>query len=258
MRPSDPAIGSVRYVSGQKYRYDGDRLRADARSSTLLPGSVLVTERVAAYYSQTLPAVVQGTLADLGCGTAPLRPLYARLTDKHLTLDWPASVHDIQIDAFADLGRGVPLRSGSIDTVLVSDVLEHLPHPGDFLEECHRILRDGGKVVGNVPFLYGLHEEPHDYFRYTEHGLRRMFADAGFADTSISVVGGGLDILVDTVAKVLSRMPLVGGPVARVAQVVWVAVSSPPLVRRALGELERRLPIGYGFVATTTGRRRCP
>lgn len=226
-------------------------MRANARSAALLPGSLLITERVASFYSSTLPALAGRRLADLGCGTAPLRPFYERFVERSWALDWPSSVHSVQINAFADLAGGVPLRTGAVDTILISDVLEHLVDPADLLSECHRLLEPGGRLIGNVPFMYGLHEEPHDHYRYTEHGLRHLLLAAGFTDVRVRPIGGGIDVVVDILAKLTSQVPFVGPRFARALQRSWLAVTSLAPLRTKLREVERRLPLAYGF----TGRR---
>lgn len=243
---------SVGAVVDQKYRATRTGLRATSTGSALLPSSVLAAERVAAFYGRALPQHARGSLADLGCGTSPLRSYYEPLVDHAWSLDWPGSMHDVQLDAFADLTGGVPFRSESLDTVIASDVLEHLREPADFLVECHRLLRPGGVLLGNVPFLYWLHEEPHDYYRYTEHGLRYLLAGAGFSTVEVHVLGGGVDVLVDISGKILARLSPIGRPLARMLQSAWVSLTSVGAVRRRLSGIERKLPLSYGFVAIRT------
>jgi 2-polyprenyl-3-methyl-5-hydroxy-6-metoxy-1,4-benzoquinol methylase len=60
------------------------------------------------------------------------------------------------------------------DVVVMSEVLEHLHDPQAALANVRRSLRDEGKLVLTVPFLFPIHDEPYDYFRYTEHGLRML------------------------------------------------------------------------------------
>src|SRR5206468_3217360 len=91
--------------------------------------------------------------------------------------DWPNSPHGVtHADVIADLGRPLPFPSSCFDGVLLSSVLEHLADPVATLGEASRVLRPGGVLVLELPFLYWLHEEPHDFGRYTEFALRR-FAD---------------------------------------------------------------------------------
>jgi SAM-dependent methyltransferase len=81
-------------------------------------------------------------------------------------------------DVFADSLR-LPFAEGAFDTAIATQVLEHLGRPVDFLQEIARVLRPGGVLILSAPMTWPLHEEPHDYFRYTIHGLRRLARDAG-------------------------------------------------------------------------------
>jgi SAM-dependent methyltransferase len=83
------------------------------------------------------------------------------------------------IDTYCDLNETLPFESGSFDSVLLSDVLEHIRKPEKLITEIYRILKKDGVLIMNVPYYYCLHEEPFDYFRYTEFALKSMTSDAG-------------------------------------------------------------------------------
>jgi SAM-dependent methyltransferase len=109
------------------------------------------------------------------------------------------------VDVFSDLNQGLALESGIFDTVLLTDVLEHIYSPGRLLSEIHRVLKKGGRAVIAVPFIYRIHEEPHDYFRYTEYALKRMCEEAGLRIIKLEPYGRYLDVLFDTLNKVFLR-----------------------------------------------------
>lgn len=69
------------------------------------------------------------------------------------------------------------------DLILCISVLEHLVDPRAAVEPLRRALRPGGVAVVGVPVAYPLHDEPADYWRFTEHGLRLIFEP--FADLTI-------------------------------------------------------------------------
>ena len=105
----------------------------------------------------------------------------------------------------------------------------------------------------NVPFYYWLHEEPHDYYRYTEFALRRFMVDAGLEVVLLESTGGTPEILGDIVAKHLVRVALVGRILATVLQsaISWfVNTRAGRRVSKATG---RRFPLGYFLVATKRG-----
>lgn len=65
----------------------------------------------------------------------------------------------------------------TIDVVLCLEVLEHVARPEAAAAAIRRVLKPGGLLIGSTPFLLGIHDAPHDYYRYTAHGLRRLFRD---------------------------------------------------------------------------------
>ena len=88
---------------------------------------------------------------------------------------------------YGDVQR-IPLRGASVDCVICTEVLEHLPHPERCVDEIHRLLRDGGLAFVSVPFLYPVHADPFDYQRFTEDGIRNLFRN--FETIEIYRMGG--------------------------------------------------------------------
>lgn len=87
----------------------------------------------------------------------------------------------------------IPLRGQSVDCILCTEVLEHLPRPERCVDEMHRLLRDGGLVLASAPFLYPVHADPFDYQRFTEDGLRNLFKE--FKTVEVHRMGGYLGTL---------------------------------------------------------------
>lgn len=207
------------------------RLRVPADPGALGAGSTLVATLVARWYQAACAAHARGLLVDLGCGAMPYRPLYAPHVSEVIGADWPASLHrQPHADLWCDLDAGLPLRDAAADTVLLADVLEHLFRPQALLAEVARVLRPGGVLLLNVPFMYGLHEAPNDYFRYTPYALDRMARSAGLVPVTLDAVGGSPCVLADVTGKLVAGVPLVGAALARAVQRAVLAVS-PPLPR---------------------------
>lgn len=134
--------------------------------------------------AESLP--YQGRVVDLGCGTAPYKDEILKKADEYIGVDWYNSFHDqTNVDVFADLTAELPFAADYADTVTSFQVLEHLSEPSFFLSECQRILRPGGKLFVTVPFMWNVHEAPHDYFRYTRHGLEHLLKKNGFDEISV-------------------------------------------------------------------------
>ncbi|MGI8622840.1 MAG: class I SAM-dependent methyltransferase [Solirubrobacteraceae bacterium] len=150
--------------------------------------------------ARTVPA--GSTVLDVGAGDAPYRELFAH-TD-YTTVDWGQSLHDggqggTDLTASAD---AIPLPALTADLIMLTQVLEHVPRPLAVLQEQHRLLRDGGRLVVTVPMTWELHEQPHDYFRYTAAGLRAVLEQTGFRVLRVTGRGGALE----SVAQLLRNL----------------------------------------------------
>ena len=73
--------------------------------------------------------------------------------------------------------ESLPFANGSVDVIINSAVLEHVPVPEAAVQEIHRVLRPGGLVYSYVPFIVGFHASPHDYSRWTLEGLKVLYGD---------------------------------------------------------------------------------
>jgi SAM-dependent methyltransferase len=126
-----------------------------------------------------------GSFLDVGCGGKPYRQLFGQVT-QYVGLD-------VTPDASADVagdGQALPFAGACFDSVLCNQVLEHVPEPAQLLSEVFRVLKPGGVLLLTTPQTWGLHLEPHDYYRYTHYGLRYQAAKAGFEVISVSATCG--------------------------------------------------------------------
>ena len=113
---------------------------------------------------------------------------------QYLALDYPATGRDIygaRPDVFADAAR-LPFPDQSFEGVTCLEVLEHVQDPGAVVSEIARVLRPGGRAWISMPFLYPVHDQPHDYQRYTSDGIRRDLARAGLAPVTLRRSVGAL------------------------------------------------------------------
>lgn len=122
----------------------------------------------------------EGRILDIGAADKWILPSLPKGAE-YIALDFPATGRDLygaRPDVYAD-GAALPFADACMDGVVCLEVLEHVPDPSLVVAEIARVLRPGGSAWISMPFLYPLHDAPHDFQRYTEFGLRRDLARAG-------------------------------------------------------------------------------
>jgi SAM-dependent methyltransferase len=207
-----------------------------------------------------------GRLLDVGCGRKPYRQLCAAA--EHIGVDWPASLHgNTQVDV-SNEATHLSFEDSSFDTVLCTEVLEHVAKPHLAVEEMSRVLKPGGYLILSVPFIHWVHEEPFDFYRYTIFGLHHLLNDACLQIVKVIPRGGALSVLADIYARWLSlwlRRMLRGmrAPDQLIQLAMFLTVIVPQLLiangalfaERQLPALVRRLQtsdrltLGYVIVA---------
>lgn len=121
-------------------------------------------------------AILRGDLLDVGAGRGRRYQSECVNVTSYRTMD-----HDTEWNPdIVGSAEEIPLPNGSVDSILCTQVFEHLPHPHIAMKELYRVLRPGGRCLFTVPQMNELHEMPNDFFRYTNMGLRTLFEDAGF------------------------------------------------------------------------------
>lgn len=126
---------------------------------------------------------------DVGCGEQPYRPCLSGFRH-YVGFDSPFAAdrgrnHDVLGDALA-----LPFADGSADGIVCTEVIEHVTDPALMLAEFARVLTRDGYVLLTTPFTWQLHDEPHDYWRFTEYGLKLIFERAGFRVLALRSVNG--------------------------------------------------------------------
>jgi SAM-dependent methyltransferase len=226
-----------------KFVRHGDGWRASRDRHHVAPSSRLAADLTAGAYDTAVRAFARGDLLDLGCGSVPLYGMYRDLVSSTTCADWAGTPHPSpHVDHEVDLNQSLPFADASFDTIVLTDVLEHLPYPDRLFGEMSRLLRAGGHLIVGVPFYYWIHEEPHDHHRYTEYRLRLFCEDHGLELVECRQLGGSRDVLLDVAAKYLLMKP---------KPLKWAAVL-PGLLGKRGGSAGGGglMPLGYVLVAT--------
>jgi SAM-dependent methyltransferase len=181
----------------------------------------------------------RGRLADIGCGTKPYRERVAHLVREHVGIDHAASLHDkSNVDLFGT-AYAIPAESASFDCAMSTAVLEHLEEPEQAVRECFRVLKPGGTAVYSVPFIWHLHEEPRDFYRFTKYGLTHVFTKAGFEVVEIKALSGFFTTFGTLLGYYLCRLNR--GPVrwTRIVPAVVVALQGAAMLLDKMSRDER-------------------
>jgi SAM-dependent methyltransferase len=190
-----------------------------------------------------------GDVLDTGCGSMPYRERILERASGYAGLDVEQRTAGVQyICSVTDMA---PVPSAMYDTVLCSEVLEHVAKPAAALAEIQRVLKPGGRLVLSVPFLGRLHEEPHDYYRFTRHALTELLSEVSMGVESITPTGSVGAFLGHQVSTILIggtwHIPLLKW-IAFAVNAAFVVLPSV-LLDRLLGPLRNKLPLGYVVVA---------
>jgi SAM-dependent methyltransferase len=193
-------------------------------------GDWLVLSALANDVGKALGTYARGTLIDVGCGAKPYRRLGAKV-DRWIGIDVAdnpeADLHGIAYE--------LPVGDATVDTVLCTQVLEHLEEPARALREFLRVLRPGGYLILAAPQYWPLHEEPRDFFRYTSIGLRYLMTEAGFEFVDHATQGAGAMVA----AQALNNAIYCAGDTFRFAHLRWFKATKAPfyLIINILGWL---------------------
>jgi SAM-dependent methyltransferase len=188
--------------------------------------SLSAASRIRFVISRALIArYARGTVLDVGCGRMPFRDDIVAAGARYEGLDIEARAPGV--DHIGDVQDLHAIADDSFETVTCFEVLEHVPNPARAVSELARILKPGGSLLVTVPHLSRLHEQPHDYYRYTGYGLRALAEQAGLRVVEVGGYGGLASFLghqastmllgltwgipgVSSAARALNRAALIG------------------------------------------------
>lgn len=185
---------------------------------------------------------------DAGAGESPHAPHFAGR--RYVAVDlgigdaqWNYSCLDVRADLAA-----LPFCAQSFDACIHIVTLEHMPRPAEVLSEIARVLKPGGRVLVVAPQEWEIHQAPHDYYRYTRHGLSYLLGTAGLEVESLEPLGGFFRLLQ---RRALNALQFFHG--------VWfllalIAAAPAALVLPAFEYLDRRRDFTLGYICLARRR----
>ena len=144
---------------------------------------------------ELVPLHVRGRTLDLGAGSAKYRELFKAHASSYETFDADPRPG---IDTVGDI-HALPYADATFDTVVSTQVLEHVTEPWRAAEETARILKPGGKCIFTMPFLIQYHAHPDDYYRYTIQGGTHLCTRVGLEIVETRAIGGFCTVLAEMI-----------------------------------------------------------
>lgn len=182
---------------------------------------------------ETLPQF-KGRLLDIGCGKMPYREyiLEHSKIKNYTGLDIENAIdYDSNVQAdFTWDGIQMPFKNNSFESAFGTEVLEHCPAPEIVLKEVYRVLDQDGVFFFTVPFLWNLHEVPHDEYRYTPFSLGRHLENSGFRDIEIKATGGWHASMAQMLGLWVRRSPI------NSTKRKWLSIFLKPIIKRLISK----------------------
>ena len=123
-------------------------------------------------------AHVKGVCLDIGAGKAPYKRYFEKNCDNYIVTDSEKTHSHMFKDSHTDFviaeATLLPFDNESVDTVVLTQVLEHVFDYEKALSEAVRVMKKEGVILLSVPFIYQAHATPYDYHRFSEYGLKRL------------------------------------------------------------------------------------
>jgi len=191
-----------------------------------------------------------GRVLDAGAGRGAWRNAILRSATTYESVDLSArGAHRPTWEA--DICEMPVVPDARYDSVVCHQVLEHVRKPRAALAEMQRALMPGGYLILSVPHLSRRHELPHDYFRYTQEGVRVLLEELDFEIVLLKPYGGLLTFLHHQTSLFLpgliAGIPLIGrlgallnAPLSRLAASLDVLLDRPGLFANGVVAVARK------------------
>ena len=157
------------------------------------PERFLLVEQI-----KTFSHYIKGDVLDVGAGHYDrYKKFFSVGVSKYIKMDI-AHRENVDLVGSAD---SIPLPDASVDSIVCTQVLEHVKYPEKCIREAYRVLKTGGFALYTAPQMNELHEIPYDFFRYTKYGLISMFEESGFKIIECSQRGGFFSTLTQMIIR---------------------------------------------------------
>lgn len=153
----------------------------------------------------------RGDMIDVGCGAKPYQSIFKPYVNTYFGIDYPPTAalnygEKTKADLFVDC-TDTKLEDNRYDTLLSTQVIEHIYDTKKYIAECHRILKKGGIGIFTIPFLWQCHAEPFDYYRFTKYAIEKQFCEQTLEILELRPLEGAYAAIAQTKIISLYLMP---------------------------------------------------
>lgn len=123
-----------------------------------------------------------------------------RYYDNEITLNLEVFFN---VDIVGD-AHNIPFLDDTFDSILCNAVLEHVHNPEGVVSEMERVLKPGGYLYAEVPFIFFFHGYPNDFQRYTLEGMRHLFG--ALEDPHFAITNGPVSAMLQSFNRLFQMM----------------------------------------------------
>lgn len=195
----------------------------------------------AAFAAETAPGML---VLDARAGSAPYRNRLAH--SRYETADfWKIDKPYAEISVVCGFRRP-PVEDAHFNCIVFNPVMEHVPDPLAVLKELHGVLKPGVRIICSAPLAFDEHEQPYDFYRYTQFAHRYLFESAGLAIERITWLAGYFGTLAYQCR--LTQTGLFTAILSRLARVIRIEDRGAPVDYLVLASkaAETGEQVGYG------------
>jgi SAM-dependent methyltransferase len=110
-------------------------------------------------------------------------------------------------DIILDVTDMRAIKNEEISVINTSELFEHVKSPERGLKECFRVLKKNGYLIMSVPYMFPVHNDPHDYQRYTETKWKELLEEIGFTIEKCEIMGRYFTVLADMIRMLIKSIP---------------------------------------------------
>jgi SAM-dependent methyltransferase len=176
------------YVQNSVMEINMDPVLIDTKRNKRRNSSFLVYHYLFKSLTYAIEKYGKGNVLDMGCGNKPYQSLFNNKITGYTGCDINQNKLN-SVDIVCNILE-IPRHNESFDTVLCTQVIEHVYDHRKLLAEANRLLRKGGVMILSGPLYWPEHGVPHDFFRFTRYGFQELLEECGFSVTEVQENGG--------------------------------------------------------------------